>query len=147
MWNLEGFPGGAVVKNLSSRRSGLDPWGRKTPWSRKRQPTLVVLPGKSHGQSSRAGCGRWDPKRDGHNLASKQQQHMWELAEENLFEFPSVDKCNALKHFKIIYINTKLYVFTVEILNFSLKRNNNKFVKNWRIKGIWAWGSKWWRSN
>ena len=55
---------------------------------------------------------------------------MWELSEENLFEFLSVDKCNALKHFKIIYINTKLYVFTVEIWKFSLKQNNNKFVKN-----------------
>ena len=28
---------------------GLDPWVRKIPWRRKWQPTLVFLPGKSHG--------------------------------------------------------------------------------------------------
>ena len=32
-----------------------DPWIRKTPWGRRWQPTLVVLPGKSHGQGSLAG--------------------------------------------------------------------------------------------
>ena len=28
----------------------LDPWIRKIPWSRKRQPTSVFLPRKFHGQ-------------------------------------------------------------------------------------------------
>ena len=32
------------------RRRGFDPWVRKIPWRRKWQPTLVFLPGKSHGQ-------------------------------------------------------------------------------------------------
>ena len=32
-----------------------DSWVRKIPWSRKRQPTPVVLPGESHGQRSLVG--------------------------------------------------------------------------------------------
>ena len=39
-----------------SRRLGFGPWVRKIPWRRKWQPTPVVLPGKSRGQRSLAGC-------------------------------------------------------------------------------------------
>ena len=49
-----GFPGGSVVKNPpamqetpENRVQSLDQEG---PWRRKWQPTLVFLPGKSHGQ-------------------------------------------------------------------------------------------------
>ena len=34
-------------------------WVGKVPWSRKWQPTLVFLPGKSHGQRSLAGYSLW----------------------------------------------------------------------------------------
>ena len=37
------------------RRHGFDPWVRKIPWRRKWQPTLVFLPGKSHGQKETGG--------------------------------------------------------------------------------------------
>ena len=37
------------------RRRGFDPWVRKIPWRRKRQPTPVFLPEKSHGKRSLAG--------------------------------------------------------------------------------------------
>ena len=37
------------------RRCRLDPWGRKIPWRRKWQSTLVFLPGIFHGQRSLAG--------------------------------------------------------------------------------------------
>ena len=37
------------------RRCGFNPWVRRIPWRRKRQPTPVFLPGKSHGQRSLAG--------------------------------------------------------------------------------------------
>ena len=37
------------------KRHRLHPWVRKKPWRRKRQPTPVFLPGKSHGQRSLAG--------------------------------------------------------------------------------------------
>ena len=38
------------------KRCGFYPWVRKVPWRRKWQPTPVVLPRESHGQSSLAGC-------------------------------------------------------------------------------------------
>ena len=39
-----------------------DPWVRKIPWSKKWQPTPVVLPGKSHGPRSLVGYSPWGPK-------------------------------------------------------------------------------------
>ena len=39
----------------------LDPWVRKIPWRRAWQPTLVFVPGESHGQSSLAGCSPQGP--------------------------------------------------------------------------------------
>ena len=33
--------------------------GRKIPWRKKWQPTLVFLPGESHGQRTLAGCSPW----------------------------------------------------------------------------------------
>ena len=44
------------------RSCGLDPRGRKILWSKKWQPTPVVLPGKSHGQRSPAGSSLWVTK-------------------------------------------------------------------------------------
>ena len=43
-------------------RPGLNPWVGKIPWRRSRQPTLVFLPGKSHGQRSLAGYSPWGCK-------------------------------------------------------------------------------------
>ena len=43
------------------RRHRFDPWVGKIPWRRKWQPTPVILPGKSHGQSL-VGYSPW-----GHN--------------------------------------------------------------------------------
>ena len=59
-----GFPGGAVGKEPTCqcrrhKRCGFDTWVRKSSWRRKCQPTLVYLPGKSHGQRSVAGCSPW----------------------------------------------------------------------------------------
>ena len=54
--------GGAVLQNLPANardtgdRCGFDPWVWKIPWSRKWQPTPVLLPGESQGQRSLAGC-------------------------------------------------------------------------------------------
>ena len=41
-----------TIKNLPCRRGEFYPWVEKIPWRRKWQPTLVFLPGKSHGQYS-----------------------------------------------------------------------------------------------
>ena len=52
-----GFPGGISGKEPSCqyrrcKRRGFGPWVGKIPWRRAWQPTLVFLPGDSHGQGS-----------------------------------------------------------------------------------------------
>ena len=51
------LPGGSDIKESAwqCRRPGFDAWLGKIPWRREWQPTLVFLPGKSHGQRSLAG--------------------------------------------------------------------------------------------
>ena len=44
------------------KRSGFYPWVGKISWSRKWQPTSVLLPGKSHGRRSLGGCSPWGRK-------------------------------------------------------------------------------------
>ena len=51
-----------AVKNPPARAEdmrdvGLIPGLGRIPWRRKWQPTLVFLPGESHGQRSLVGCG------------------------------------------------------------------------------------------
>ena len=59
-----GFPGGSAAKNLpaiqETQEMQFDPWVGKIPWRRKWHPTLVFLPGRSHGQRSLAGSVRHD---------------------------------------------------------------------------------------
>ena len=71
------FPGGASGKESSChcrrcmrRRS----WVGKIPLSRKRQPTPVLLPGKSHRQRNLAGYSPWN-RRVGHNWAHTHTHH------------------------------------------------------------------------
>ena len=47
---------------LQCRRPEFDPWVRKIPWKRERQPIPIFLPGKFHGQKSLAGYGSWGHK-------------------------------------------------------------------------------------
>ena len=51
------FPGGASGKEpaCQCRRRGFVPWVGKISWRRKQQPTLVFLPGESHGWRSLVG--------------------------------------------------------------------------------------------
>ena len=69
-----GFPGGSVVKNPSANvgDDGFDPWVTKIPGRRKWEPTLVFLPGKSHGQRNLVGY--MGSQRIGHDLTTKQQE-------------------------------------------------------------------------
>ena len=57
---FSGFPHGAGGKESACqcrryKRRGFDPWVSKIPWGRAWQPTLVFLPGESHGQRSPVG--------------------------------------------------------------------------------------------
>ena len=44
-----------VKHRLQCGRPGFDPWVGKIPWQGKWQPTLVLLPGKSHGRRNLVG--------------------------------------------------------------------------------------------
>ena len=55
------------------RRRRFDPRVGKIPWRRKQQPTLVFLPGKSHGPRSLAGLQSMESQKVRHDLATKQQ--------------------------------------------------------------------------
>ena len=62
--SLWASPVAQTVKNLQAVwRHGFDPWNGKFPWRRKRQPTPVILPGKSHGQRSLVGYSPWGHKK------------------------------------------------------------------------------------
>jgi len=55
-----GFPGGTSGKEPACqcrrrKRCRSNPWVGKIPWRRAWQPTLVFLPGESHGQRSLVG--------------------------------------------------------------------------------------------
>ena len=58
----------------SHRKHGFDPWVGKIPWSRKQQPTPILLPGKSHGQRSLAGYSPCGCKELEHNWAHEHKQ-------------------------------------------------------------------------
>ena len=69
------FPGGASSKETACqcrrhKRYWFDPWVRKIPWKRARQPTPVFLPGESHGQRSLRFLGLQKVR---HDLATEQQ--------------------------------------------------------------------------
>ena len=56
------FSGEVAKQPLASAEDKRDsslPWVGKIPWRREWQPTLVLLPGESHGQRSLAGYSPW----------------------------------------------------------------------------------------
>ena len=52
-----------------------DPWVRKMPWRRAWQPTLVFLPGESHGQRRLAGYGPEERTESDTTEAATQHAH------------------------------------------------------------------------
>ena len=74
IWRLNNmllFPRWFSVKESACqcKRCRFDPLVGKIPWRRKWQPTLVFLPGKSHGQRSLAVYSLW-----GHKVSHMTQQ-------------------------------------------------------------------------
>ena len=55
---------------LQCRKLGLDPWVGMIPWRRKRPPTPIFLPEKSH-RGDWQGYNPWGQKRAGHDWVSK----------------------------------------------------------------------------
>ena len=60
LWGSPDGSGNRVC--LQYGRPRIDPWVGKISWRRKWQPTLVFLPGKSHGQRSLTGYCPWGSK-------------------------------------------------------------------------------------
>jgi len=78
---LEGFPHSSVGKESTCqcrryKRPKFYFWVGKLSWRRKQQPTLVFLPGESHGQRSLAGYSPWGRKVR-HDLATKPVHQAW----------------------------------------------------------------------
>ena len=71
---------------LQCRRPGFSPWLQKIPWRRKWQPTLVSLPGKSHGQRNLVDCSPWGRKESG---TIEQLTHTHRPG-EFLFQYPTI---------------------------------------------------------
>ena len=63
-WDLDSCRMAHLGKNLpANARDAKDlsshSWIRKIPWRRKWHPTLLFLPGESHGQRGLEGCSSW----------------------------------------------------------------------------------------
>ena len=65
------------------KRCGFEPWVRKIPWRRKRQPTPVFLSGESHGQNSLVGYSLWD-RRVGHDWSNLTHTKALDLSYDTL---------------------------------------------------------------
>ena len=63
--------------NARERRHEFDPWVGKIPWSRKWQPTPVLLPAEFDGQRSRMGHRPW-----GHKEWGMTAQHRGQVGRE-----------------------------------------------------------------
>ena len=61
---------------LQRGRPGFSPWVGKTPWRRKLQPTLILLPGKFHGLRSLVGYSPWGCKKSD---TTERLHFTWEL--------------------------------------------------------------------
>ena len=73
-----------TVKNLPvMRETQVQSWVGKMPWRREWQPTLVFLPGESHGQTSLAGYSPWGRKELGMTERSSLTS-LWALVVKNL---------------------------------------------------------------
>ena len=73
-----GLPGGAKGNESACqcrrrKRRGFDPWVGKIPWRRKRQPTLVFLPGEIPWTEEPGGLQSTGSQSVGHGLATEQQ--------------------------------------------------------------------------
>ena len=72
--DYRGLPGGSDDKGspCNAGDTGFEPWVRKIPWRREWLPTLVFMPGESHGHQSIEGYWPWGPKE---SYVTKQLTH------------------------------------------------------------------------
>ena len=73
------------------KRPGFNPWVGKIPWRRAQQPTLVFLPGESHGQMSLVCYSPWGLKESDMTKATC-RAHIYNLSHLKCFPSGSVVK-------------------------------------------------------
>ena len=128
-----GFPGVTVGEESTCqcrrlKRCEFYPWVRKIPWSRKRQPTLVFLIGKFHGQRSLAGhspCGGKESDMtehthskvvmgNEHSLVERVQHGVWYIFIKKC-EFPALHQFQVLYQLPGFILPPKANFFKAEI--------------------------------
>ena len=86
---------------LQCRRYSFDPWVRKVPWRRKRQPTPVFLPGESPWAEEPGRLQSTGSQRVGHGWATK---HTWSYQSRYCsYSHLAGEKTDVMN--SIIYIN------------------------------------------
>ena len=76
------------------KRCGFDPWVRKIPWRKKRQPTPVFLPGKFHGQRKLVGYNQWSIKES--DMTEWLSTHtVWSTELQYLYFKPRMSRSNC----------------------------------------------------
>ena len=61
--SMDGANGKNLPANAGDKRCGFNPWVRKIPW-RQCQPTPVLIPGESHGDSPYSPWGYKESRHD-----------------------------------------------------------------------------------
>ena len=109
---------------LQCRRLGFSPWVRKIPWRRKRQPTLVLVPGKFHGPRSLAGYSPWGRK-SRTQLSNRTTTNIMLL---------------QLQHSHGVYISGQRKVDKLRPINYVVSRIDVSSTENSAEQGGWVEG-------
>ena len=91
-------------------RNRFNPWFRKIPWKRARQPTLVFLSGESHGQRSPANCSP-----QGHTESDTRKRlntQTLKVSETKISHISSLIFCISLPEFQV---HLHLLLFSVPV--------------------------------
>ena len=128
-----GFPGGSVVKSLPAKQE-TRVWslGREDPPEKEWQPTLVFLPGESHGRRSLVGYSPWGHKESD---TTEQLHSLTRLCSEYITYFCSPDGLRggslSKKNFKDIHQRF-----------LTLRQEETLIRKNWckadELQGKWC---------
>ena len=129
-----GFPGVASWKEPACRCRGcnrrrFNPWVGKISWRRQWQPTLVVLPGKSHGQRNLVRLQSMGSQRVGHDWVTSLKEKNTQKSKQ----FFHVQDLNSQLKKKVLYKSLSIDVFSNLLstnLRWSFCRNSIKMRKN-----------------
>ena len=114
------------------RRLRFDPWVEKMPWRRKRQPTSVFMPGKSHGQRRLAGYSSWGRKGIRHNLATNNWALHCSVCTRDTEILVKDQKQSQFKHNYEYFLSQDNIIHSTNILPCSMSLNIQE--SHWWVK-------------